>query len=204
MNLRETAANAGQMYYSTGKPCKRGHPSKRYTSSGNCVECYAVHNKQQALRNKSLVEARRANATGRLDTFTRYLPIEWHASLEHAVKVIQSGTLESKARCLDLLNSLASLELSGGVRPPPPRNGLTLADLKTIFTVGADGKINNLADFQQSINIAPSGSVPPCYLINGLWYDLEDLANVWQKMEPSASPRTLPKAAIPIPRPPKR
>jgi hypothetical protein len=31
--------DAGDLYYSTGKPCKHGHISPRQTSSGSCVVC---------------------------------------------------------------------------------------------------------------------------------------------------------------------
>ena len=31
--------------YYTGKPCKYGHPPKRYASNGCCVECIKIHSK---------------------------------------------------------------------------------------------------------------------------------------------------------------
>ena len=40
---REEAKRAGERYYWTGKPCRSGHLSKRYTGTGNCAEC-AVRN----------------------------------------------------------------------------------------------------------------------------------------------------------------
>ncbi len=36
---RKAALAKGDTYYDTGKPCKHGHYSKRYTSSYGCVEC---------------------------------------------------------------------------------------------------------------------------------------------------------------------
>jgi hypothetical protein len=39
MSARLKAAELGQIRYSTGAPCKRGHLSERYTSTGGCVEC---------------------------------------------------------------------------------------------------------------------------------------------------------------------
>ncbi len=38
---RKAAFAKGETYYDTGKPCKLGHYSKRYTSSYVCVECDA-------------------------------------------------------------------------------------------------------------------------------------------------------------------
>jgi 5-methylcytosine-specific restriction endonuclease McrA len=36
---RETAKAAGERFYFTGKPCKNGHLSKRYTGTGVCAKC---------------------------------------------------------------------------------------------------------------------------------------------------------------------
>lgn len=36
---REEALRRGQPRYCTGRPCRRGHFSERYTSSRNCVDC---------------------------------------------------------------------------------------------------------------------------------------------------------------------
>lgn len=43
MNLvsREIAARTALKRYYTGRPCRRGHDSERYTSTGNCCECSA-------------------------------------------------------------------------------------------------------------------------------------------------------------------
>lgn len=39
---RSSARDAGSLYYFTGKPCKRGHLSKRLVSNGSCHECCLV------------------------------------------------------------------------------------------------------------------------------------------------------------------
>lgn len=36
---RNQAIHDRRMTFSTGKPCRRGHMSERYTSNGGCVEC---------------------------------------------------------------------------------------------------------------------------------------------------------------------
>jgi len=46
------ARAAGEKYYFTGKPCKRGHLAKRLTATSNCVECFAITNKQWISENK--------------------------------------------------------------------------------------------------------------------------------------------------------
>lgn len=37
---RHTAMLKSLLTYKSDKPCKRGHNSERYTSTGNCVECH--------------------------------------------------------------------------------------------------------------------------------------------------------------------
>lgn len=43
---RIDAARNGEKYYNTGLPCKHGHTTLRYTSTGNCVECTKMYSKK--------------------------------------------------------------------------------------------------------------------------------------------------------------
>ena len=38
-SLKLAAREAGERFFDTGFPCKEGHISKRYASTGQCVEC---------------------------------------------------------------------------------------------------------------------------------------------------------------------
>lgn len=40
---RKEARLKGELYYFTGKPCKRGHISKRMVRNGTCVSCDNLH-----------------------------------------------------------------------------------------------------------------------------------------------------------------
>ena len=40
--LRAAAVEAGSQYFTTGKPCRRGHNSRRYVVSGACVACLST------------------------------------------------------------------------------------------------------------------------------------------------------------------
>ncbi len=42
---RQKAKEAGEIYYFSGRPCKRGHFTKRRTSTGSCQECHNIINK---------------------------------------------------------------------------------------------------------------------------------------------------------------
>lgn len=41
---RKTALMSGRLKFFTGRPCKHGHISERYTSTGNCILCNRVNN----------------------------------------------------------------------------------------------------------------------------------------------------------------
>jgi len=50
LKIRELALTNNEKYYFTGVACKRGHISKRYTNSRNCVECVARKENREAVR----------------------------------------------------------------------------------------------------------------------------------------------------------
>jgi hypothetical protein len=56
MNERKTAQQTGAMRYSTGKPCKRGHLSDRYTSNGMCIACFSNYG-EETKYNRRLINA---------------------------------------------------------------------------------------------------------------------------------------------------
>ena len=61
VNLRKQAIDRGERYYFTGKPCPRGHVSKRHVTSG-CVECWPTYGKTQYERHKDrILERSRQN-----------------------------------------------------------------------------------------------------------------------------------------------
>lgn len=60
MKSRKQAVEAGESKYFTGKPCRNGHVSFRYTQSGTCVDCVSISSK-----------ANRAQVDGSLDEFQK-------------------------------------------------------------------------------------------------------------------------------------
>lgn len=54
---REEAARLGQLRYFTGKPCKYGHISQRYTVSGACITCLRETTEAQKDKIKALIRA---------------------------------------------------------------------------------------------------------------------------------------------------
>lgn len=60
MMKRSEALQQGLPKYRTGKRCKNGHDSERYTLSGVCVQCVA----DQKAREREIFEQRRAENQG--------------------------------------------------------------------------------------------------------------------------------------------
>lgn len=44
---RDLALCKGELFYDTGLPCRHGHLSKRYTTSGSCFECVRLRTDAQ-------------------------------------------------------------------------------------------------------------------------------------------------------------
>jgi 5-methylcytosine-specific restriction endonuclease McrA len=62
---REAAKAAGERFYTTGKPCRNGHLSKRYTGTGNCAMCATrntLKHQAKAPEHPARIAAREAGA----------------------------------------------------------------------------------------------------------------------------------------------
>ena len=60
---REDAARKGLRFYFTGRSCRKGHRSLRYTLNGQCKQCAREFHAKNYLRIKGIVEeARRQDA----------------------------------------------------------------------------------------------------------------------------------------------
>lgn len=78
---RVAAYMAGVKTYRTGKPCKRGHNSPRYASTGCCVECVKLPGKMAR-------EIRAARSKGRME-FTCMIDIRDYDTLDAVAKSLQ-------------------------------------------------------------------------------------------------------------------
>ena len=56
IQTRKEAMQTGMKKYWTGKPCRNGHLTLRYTNTGVCIDCAATHssNQWQKVRHPSL------------------------------------------------------------------------------------------------------------------------------------------------------
>jgi len=61
MSNRKQAAREGLHKYFTGKPCKRGHLSYRYTKTGTCAACVRLYTTEYGKQVKSIIDARKEN-----------------------------------------------------------------------------------------------------------------------------------------------
>lgn len=77
---RAQAFAANAMFFYTGKPCKRGHLSVRYVSTGACYDCLNVY-KTLAARNPYTLSLVPFDATG------IWRPVHWDAATLQRAKV---------------------------------------------------------------------------------------------------------------------
>ena len=52
---RQDAIKAGESYYFTGIPCKRGHISKRHVTGGGCVDCVTEFSRRPESKRKKAI-----------------------------------------------------------------------------------------------------------------------------------------------------
>jgi hypothetical protein len=110
--LKLAARAAGEKFYNTGSPCKQGHYSKRYASTGQCVEC-------MTWRSPSTLSEAQAMAVRRY-TLSFLLPLEVSdAQLAYldeylvrcALACMQAQNL--KTPCASLSNAITMHEHTG-------------------------------------------------------------------------------------------
>lgn len=68
LKTRKQALEAGELKYNTGKPCKHGHMSDRYSRKGECITCNLERQKTQSVREAKnrYVEGNRAEHNERV------------------------------------------------------------------------------------------------------------------------------------------
>lgn len=73
---RNAAIAAGSRFFNTGRPCRNGHTSNRYTSTGNCLACVAAARDDK----RSLIRQTLAAKFEGADLFTYRLHPDDHAA----------------------------------------------------------------------------------------------------------------------------
>lgn len=83
---RSEAIEKGEIYYNTGKPCRRGHIADRFTSNGSCRECLRIQHEAQV----SVARAARAKRNNALVSGLRERVIMVsHAHYETVIKLCE-------------------------------------------------------------------------------------------------------------------
>lgn len=86
---RLDAANQGLMIYEADKPCSRGHPPRRYTSTGTCVACAGMHS---AARQRAIINRGLGWQEVRLRVPASYVPV-----LEACAERFRTGGLQERS-----------------------------------------------------------------------------------------------------------
>jgi hypothetical protein len=177
----ERALEAGELTYNSGKPCRRGHDSPRYTSNGMCTAC--VKMRDEARREaKSVSRQRYINARVNNLKEKTFMVRDGHDGLVQRVcDILQYGTS-------GLLE-----ELEGHVSRiydtcPHPR-ALSKDDLLKFIRFDGE-KVQNLVELQV-IYPTEGGNDPNTYVVrNGLFYRANELMEVLRDQRIVVIPRT--------------
>jgi len=80
MKPRIAARRTGALTYNTGKPCKHGHTTDRYTSTGGCLGC--LHIITESTRRAVIVGRSHASPTDAAMLYDKPFPLSMHALLD--------------------------------------------------------------------------------------------------------------------------
>ena len=83
---RAKAKELGERFYFTGKPCKHGHISKRYTDKGTCCKCMAV---DFEAKKESRLSQMKSNYEAKKPIYAQRM-VSWRANNKHKQAVYSS------------------------------------------------------------------------------------------------------------------
>lgn len=99
MTPRKIAASTGLPTYSTGKPCKYGHMSNRYASSGACIACLKDNAKELKVQTRQARIAHNTNMLQGIQPYTVYVKESYRPAVSAYCDVLRHGTPEAIAQC---------------------------------------------------------------------------------------------------------
>jgi len=114
-STRKAAIKSGASFYFTGKPCKRGHLSVRYTHTSNCRECMF----EKVSKDRESISLNRKIAEGKCCpvVYHKFYPADWMSN-----KNLRRCTMAERGAWMDIMCMLHDSDEHG-------RLIWTLADL---------------------------------------------------------------------------
>lgn len=82
---RNDAKLLGERYYDTGKPCKHGHLSKRFTHNGNCYQCTQLASNKNFHSKKLDIDKRKIQILKKVEQRARIRGIEFNLTVDTVV-----------------------------------------------------------------------------------------------------------------------
>lgn len=134
MNRLE-ALEKGEIYYNTGKPCRRGHHSDRFVSNGSCRECLRLQ--QSASMDAARIARGKRNlamASGMRDHAHMHSPVHTD-TFKQLCEILQYSPLTT------IEQIKAQIAAAYDVCPSP--RVLNRADLLTFMDYRPDGTVAN-------------------------------------------------------------
>lgn len=160
---RDAAIATGNRFYTTDRPCRRGHLTKRYTSTGNCVDCMTITTEARRKEINTIRIAKMANDDRAINLT---IPTKHHALFEQLMDI----ALADNPVVIQSLRAIAD-----SVCPVPSAHvkylvGLTKTDLMITYGLKLDDVGRMIGHEQHPMKEAAEGKMP--YLeLGGQWYN---------------------------------
>jgi hypothetical protein len=94
----QEAKSKGEVHYYTGKPCRRGHDSKRYTSTRQCLECQYIRSAIYSKSDHGKLKSKERHLSKTYNLSYRHVSQQTHCDICEDPFVEDSG---AKMRCVD-------------------------------------------------------------------------------------------------------
>ena len=106
---KDAAVDAGDIFYFTGRACRKGHITTRYTSSGNCTECMQEIAERTKIRNKAKKRIAHAKRFNDAELCAVTAPMQWHPIFEKLSQIAKGNDAALQQRIIATING-ASVE----------------------------------------------------------------------------------------------
>lgn len=184
---RDDAITECLRFYFTGKPCRAGHISKRYTTGGSCVECHVAT--KTKYKNKTTMARRRHNMQKAQDNFTFILsiPDDWQECFEQLQDIAIRTNEDQKVRIQTLITAMHVETRRKFTMPQQPMRSVRTVNKADIMRVivWEHNEVQNEPDLE----IRPqTDTVPHLVKIGPDWYVASKVLRCLHGFEQLVSP----------------
>lgn len=177
-NKRDIATAAGKLTYNSGKPCRSGHVSDRYTSNGMCIACTKLKDEaRKTIRKAATIRYNNARIAHLLP-YSVMVRIGHRDIIERMSEILQFGNDAAIHECMQFVEKMSEVV-------PLPRS-LTRDDLLR-FMKFEGGHVTNYDDLD--IVLATEDDPNVYFLYHGFKYRGDEAMQVLRGQRFQVNPK---------------